>query len=60
MLHYRAISRNWWQKAADIALIIFGSIMMVYTTTLTVSSWVSGGSSKPPGYCDERRGISPP
>jgi proton-coupled amino acid transporter len=54
MLHYRAISKTTWQRVLDIALIIFGGVCMVYTTTLTVKSWVGGESTKAPGYCDER------
>jgi len=36
MLHYRACSRTKKQKAADIALIIFGLIAAAYTTIQTV------------------------
>jgi proton-coupled amino acid transporter len=54
MLHYKAISRTLLQKIADVALIIFGLVVMIYTTTLTVKSWVGGHSVKPPGYCDEK------
>jgi solute carrier family 36 (proton-coupled amino acid transporter) len=52
MLHYKAISRNLAQRIADIVLIIFGIVVMVYTTLLTVKSWVAGNSPKAPGYCD--------
>jgi solute carrier family 36 (proton-coupled amino acid transporter) len=54
MLHYRAMSTTRWQKIADVALIIFGGVGMVYTTALTVNSWVTGGNVKQPGYCDEK------
>ncbi|KAF2669610.1 hypothetical protein BT63DRAFT_372711 [Microthyrium microscopicum] len=54
MLHYRAVSKTWQQRLADIVLIIFGIVGMVYTTSLTVKSWVTGHSTKPPGYCDSR------
>ena len=54
MLHYRAISKTTLARVADVLLIIFGCIAMVYTTTLTVKSWVGGSSPKPPVYCDER------
>jgi proton-coupled amino acid transporter len=54
MLHYRAVAKNRWYKLADVALMVFGGIVMVYTTSLTVSSWISGDSAKPlPAYCDE-------
>ena len=36
MLHYKACARTRKQKAADIALMIFGSIAAVYTTAQTV------------------------
>ena len=52
MLHYRAGATKWWHKPADIALMVLGAVGMVYTTTLTVNSWISGSSGKPPGYCD--------
>jgi proton-coupled amino acid transporter len=38
---------------ADVSLIVFGFIVMVYTTGLTMKSWIAG-DVKPPGYCDER------
>jgi proton-coupled amino acid transporter len=54
MLHLRAVAKNRWYKLADVALMVFGLIVMVYTTSLTISSWVSGDSAKPlPAYCDE-------
>jgi proton-coupled amino acid transporter len=59
MLHYKAISRHWYTRFADIALIIFGLIVMVYTTSLTIQSWVGGGEAKSPGYCDERKHMGP-
>lgn len=54
MLHYRGVSRTFWQRFADIVLIIFGFVGMVYTTALTIQSWVAGGHKKTHGYCDER------
>ena len=54
MLHYRGVSKTRAQRIADVALIIFGIVGMVYTTTLTVKSWVSGHSTKSPGYCDDK------
>lgn len=52
MLHYKAVSTKRWQKVTDIIIMIFGCVAMVYTTVLTVKSWVSGKAAKPPGYCD--------
>lgn len=54
MMHYRAVSTKTWQKVADVTLVVFGFIVMAYTTALTVISWAQGGQVKPPGYCDER------
>ncbi|KAK2748316.1 neutral amino acid transporter [Myotisia sp. PD_48] len=53
ILHYKAVANTRLQKFADIALAVFGVIGCIYTTTLTVQNWASGGS--PPGlpdYCD--------
>jgi len=54
MLHYKAVSANRWEKLIDIVIMIFGAVAMVYTTALTVNSWVSGNTVKKPGYCDEK------
>ena len=55
MLHYKACARTWKQKAADIALGVFGVVAAIYTTVqtlvvsarhrFTVSSFVSPLSS---------------
>ena len=36
MLHYKACARTWKQKAADIALGVFGVVAAVYTTVQTI------------------------
>jgi solute carrier family 36 (proton-coupled amino acid transporter) len=54
MLHYKAISKTRLQRVADVALIILGVVGMVYTTVLTLKSWVAGSTPKPPGYCDSK------
>jgi proton-coupled amino acid transporter len=36
MLHYKACARTWKQKAADIALGVFGVVAAIYTTTQTI------------------------
>ncbi|RWA13560.1 hypothetical protein EKO27_g1550 [Xylaria grammica] len=54
LLHYKAVATTRSRKISDIALCIFGFIAMGYATSLTVISWVSGPSQKPPGYCDVR------
>ena len=48
-MHYRAVSTKAWQKIADVALVIFGFVVMVYTTGLTLFNWVYGDNIKPPG-----------
>lgn len=55
MLHYRGVSRTRGQRAADIALIIFGCVGMAYTTVMTVRGWIEGDAPKPPGYCDQEK-----
>jgi proton-coupled amino acid transporter len=54
MLHYRAVARTTTARILDVLMCILGAIAMVYTTTLTVESWVKGGAPKAPGYCDKR------
>ena len=53
MLHLKAIANSKKQRIADVTLCVFGLVVMVYTTALTVQNWANGSSSKPPGYCDE-------
>ncbi|KAF2281044.1 amino acid transporter-like protein [Westerdykella ornata] len=53
MLHYKAVSRTARERILDILLCILGFVGMVYTTVLTVHSWVSGGQARFPGYCDQ-------
>ncbi|PSK55284.1 hypothetical protein B9Z65_2673 [Elsinoe australis] len=54
LMHYRVVSTKTWQRVADICLVIFGVILMGYTTTLTIVGWVNGnGAVKAPGYCDK-------
>ena len=53
MLHFKAIAKSKKQRIADVMLCVFGLVVMVYTTSLTVKSWANGSSSKPRGYCDE-------
>lgn len=54
MLHYKAVAQTKSQRIRDISLCVFGVVVMVYTTILTVLSWASGGSGpKSPGYCDQ-------
>ena len=55
MLHYRAVARTTTARVLDILVCILGAVSMVYTTALTINSWVHGDNGKPPGYCDERK-----
>ncbi len=55
MLHFKAVANSKFRKICDIALCIFGTVVMVYTTSLTIVNWVSGDSKPaPPKYCDGR------
>lgn len=56
MLHYRGVAKTRLRKLADVLLCIFGLVVMVYTTTLTIINWV-GGNAKPslPSYCDKKK-----
>lgn len=40
LLHLKAMARGDWQKASDLVLVAFGIGCMVYTTYVTLSSWV--------------------
>ena len=55
MLHYRAVARTNARKIGDISLAIFGVVLMLYTTALTIMSWVRASSTPPLGYCDEQK-----
>ena len=46
MLHYKACARTWKEKAADIALGVFGVVAAIYTTAQTVYVSVLDLSSK--------------
>ena len=52
ILHLKAIAHSRFQQVIDVLLCILGAVAMVYTTTLTLKSWASGGGRKEPGYCD--------
>jgi proton-coupled amino acid transporter len=55
LLHYKSVARTRLSKAVDIFFVVFGTVVMVYTTTLTMKSWIKGASgNKPPSYCDHR------
>ncbi|KAI1797008.1 transmembrane amino acid transporter protein-domain-containing protein [Ganoderma leucocontextum] len=53
MLHYKACARTRKQKAADIALMIFGTVAAAYTTIQTVRLMTEPAPTEPPvlGQC---------
>ena len=56
MMGMPAVINRWYFRAHSIKSLernILGFVGMVYTTTLTISSWINGGAPKPPGYCDK-------
>ncbi|KAI4171285.1 MAG: hypothetical protein LQ343_004362 [Gyalolechia ehrenbergii] len=53
LLHLKAVAQTRRQQIADICLCIFGFVVMVYTTTLTVKDWANGSSPRARGYCDK-------
>jgi proton-coupled amino acid transporter len=56
MLHYKAVAKTRFRKTADVVLCIFGFVVMVYTTSLTVVSWASGSEDPGlPSYCDKKK-----
>jgi proton-coupled amino acid transporter len=55
MLHFKAVAKTQFRKSADILLCVFGLIVMVYTTSLTIKSWASGSAKHGlPSYCDKK------
>jgi proton-coupled amino acid transporter len=56
MLHYKSVAKTRFRKSADVLLCIFGLVVMVYTTSLTIISWVSGHVEPSlPSYCDKQK-----
>jgi proton-coupled amino acid transporter len=56
MLHYKACARTWKQKAADIALGVFGVVAAIYTTAQTLVLMAQPETpASPIGSCDIRR-----
>lgn len=52
LLHLKAVAQTRRQRVGDVVLCVFGAVVMIYTTALTVMSWAGGSSVKEPGYCD--------
>lgn len=56
MLHFKAVAKSRFRKACDVLLCIFGLVVMLYTTSLTIISWASGGGEPSlPSYCDKKK-----
>jgi proton-coupled amino acid transporter len=55
MLHFKAVAKTKVHKAADVLLCVFGFVVMVYTTSLTMISWASGDQAPGlPSYCEKK------
>ncbi|GAA6014180.1 hypothetical protein JCM11491_004130 [Sporobolomyces phaffii] len=57
LLHYKACAHTRKQKILDIALLVFGIVAAIYTTSQTVTLLLDGGESSPPtfGKCPPRQ-----
>ncbi|KZF24740.1 hypothetical protein L228DRAFT_208893 [Xylona heveae TC161] len=51
LLHVRAVARTRFQRISDYAILVFGLVVMIYTTVLTLKSWAGGPAKEAPGYC---------
>jgi proton-coupled amino acid transporter len=56
MFHYKALARTRRQRVADVALALFGVVVMVYVTSVTLSSWINQSTPEP----DNNRCVSVP
>ncbi|MCJ1307916.1 neutral amino acid transporter [Agyrium rufum] len=52
LLHYKAVATKTWQRVVDLLMCVFGFVVMVYTTSLTIKNWAGSGGPSLPGYCD--------
>ncbi|CAL8577048.1 hypothetical protein XPA_002897 [Xanthoria parietina] len=52
LLHLKAVAQTRQQQVIDVCLCVFGFVVMVYTTALTVRDWAGGSAPKVRGYCD--------
>ena len=41
-LHYRGVAQERWVKVGDVALMVLGLVAMVYSTVVTVMTWIRG------------------
>lgn len=51
LFHLKAVAKSWREKAIDIAIIIFGTVSMIYTTGITIALWSQGGEAAPISRC---------
>ncbi|KAI9729041.1 MAG: neutral amino acid transporter [Chrysothrix sp. TS-e1954] len=49
LIHYRGVAQSRWSKLVDIGLCCLGVVLMVYTTALTIMSWVGTVRDQGPG-----------
>lgn len=55
MLHFKGVAKTRFRKACDILLCVFGLVVMVYTTSLTLMSWAKGNENPGlPSYCEKK------
>ncbi|KAJ5225407.1 Amino acid transporter [Penicillium chermesinum] len=52
LLHLRGCAGSKRQAIADVVLAVFGGIVCIYTTFLTIQNWMGGQAAPSPGYCD--------
>ncbi|KAL8767466.1 MAG: hypothetical protein Q9209_006052 [Squamulea sp. 1 TL-2023] len=52
LLHLKAVAQTRRQQVIDICVCVFGFVVMVYTTTLTIRDWAGGSAPQARGYCD--------
>ncbi|CAO1597552.1 hypothetical protein XANCAGTX0491_001359 [Xanthoria calcicola] len=41
-LHFKGVARSPWVRAGDVVLCVIGTIAMVYSTAVTLSTWIRG------------------
>lgn len=50
LFHYK-ITKSTFYKVTDMLLVVFGTLAMLYTTSITVAQWATGAPSAPNDYC---------
>ncbi|KAJ3327429.1 neutral amino acid transporter [Blyttiomyces sp. JEL0837] len=59
LFHYH-VAQSAWVKAKDIALVVVGTIALVYTTYVTIEQWVDGSPDQPIDRCSSAPGNGRP